>query len=234
MSAKLTWKIFVIGLRQVRRDGIMFMLVPAPVLMGFLLRFLLPALDAELTFALAPWYGLSDAVLVAMTPLYTAIICAFLILDERDEGTGVYHAATPAAERNYLAARLLLPMLWALAYSISIKAVFRLTPFEPIPVLGGSFLAALVGAVVTMLVASIADNKVEGLAVAKLMGIFMLGLPVPWFVDAPQQYFAGILPSFWVGRFLYAPSPRFFAAGLLVTAIWLGILGRIFLRKVGR
>ncbi len=42
------WKIFLMGMGQVVRDGMLLLLLPAPFLMGVALRFILPSLDGIL------------------------------------------------------------------------------------------------------------------------------------------------------------------------------------------
>lgn len=139
-------KLFVIGLRQIVRDGMLLLLVPAPFLMGAALRMLLPLahsiLAREMGFSLLPWYNLSDAFVMAMTPLLTATACAFLILDERDEGIGIYYGITPAGGRSYLLARLAVPMAWAFLSSVVVIWLFGLA-VDTMAVIGDSWTTSL-------------------------------------------------------------------------------------------
>ena len=53
-----------------------------------------------------------------------------------------------------------------------------------------------------MMVVSIAGNRVEGLALSKLMGISFIGLILIWFLPAPYHFLMAFLPSFWIGKIL--------------------------------
>ncbi len=85
-----TGKLFAAGLRQIARDGMLLVLVPAPLFAGLFFRFAIPLIDRVLTerfsFSIAAWYGLIDGMLICLAPMFVAIISAFLILEERDEG----------------------------------------------------------------------------------------------------------------------------------------------------
>lgn len=53
-----------------------------------------------------------------------------------------------------------------------------------------------------MMVISAAGNRVEGLALSKLMGLSFTGLILIWFIPAPYHYILALLPSFWIGKIL--------------------------------
>ena len=55
-----------------------------------------------------------DGFLLCLTPMFMAMICAFLLLEERDDGLCAYYQITPAAGKAYLAARIGIPMVCAL------------------------------------------------------------------------------------------------------------------------
>ncbi len=97
-----TLYLFRVGLRQISRDGMLFALLPAPVLLGLVLKLGVPLLP----FSIQPWYGLADGVLICLTPALTGMISAFLLLEERDTGVAAFYQVTPAAGYSYLLARL--------------------------------------------------------------------------------------------------------------------------------
>lgn len=234
----ITYKIFVIGLKQVRRDGMLLLLLPAPFLMGAALRVLLPLADQilrkNLSFSIAPWYGLADAMLIIMTPCMAAMVSAFLMLEEWDEGINLYYAITPAAGGKYLVARLLIPMIWAFACSILAKLLFGLTvSFWP-QLIAAAALSTIHGCALGLFVVVFAHNKVEGLALSKLMGVFTLGIPAVWFIKEPYQYLAGFLPSFWIGRLLAHPDFIAVILGVVTTLFWTMVFLKLFLFKTDR
>ena len=51
-----------------------------------------------------------------------------------------------------------------------------------------------------LLLAALAKNKVEGLAVMKGLGIFLLVPVAAWFVPEPWQWLLGVFPTFWATK----------------------------------
>lgn len=237
-------KLFSNGVRQVFRDGMLLLLLPAPFLMGAALRTILPIFDGILAqsmgLSLYPWYPLSDVFVMAMTPIMTGMVCAFLILDERDEGIGTYYRITPAGGRAYLAARLGFPMLWAFISSLLVIGLFALVLEITAVILTAVVIGTFQGVIACMLLIVLAGNKVEGLALSKLTNLFVLGLPAAWFINAPYKYFLGFLPSFWMGEIVYtstghvaSPVLLYGMAGILSSVVWIAALTRAFLYRAG-
>lgn len=229
-------KLFVVGLRQVLRDGMLLLLLPAPFFAGWLLHLLLPLaaelLDAWLGFSLPPWYPLCDAFLMAIAPSMVAMISAFLMLDERDEGVGSYFSVTPAGGNAYLLARLGWPMLWAFASTILVQKLFGLSLHSLSVIVSAALISALQGVVMAMLLVSLASNKVEGMALAKLVGVFLLGLPIPWLLGAPIKFLFAPIPSVWIGELLRgAFRTQLLVRGVLTSLAWILGLTRVFLRR---
>lgn len=234
-------KLFWMGFRQIVRDGMLLILLPAPFLMGAALRLLLPFANTltmrEIGLSLVPWYPLSDAIVITMMPIMTAMISAFLMLDERDEGIGAYYAITPAGGTSYLAARIGLPMAWSLISSVIVLHLFALNQIGVSVFLPLVFIATLLGIAIAMLLVTYAGNKVEGLALSKLAGLFTLGIPAAWFLQSPTKIVFSFLPSFWIGESLLTVNlyggtilvP--ILAGIISAIIWIGLLTRAFLRR---
>jgi fluoroquinolone transport system permease protein len=73
---------------------------------------------------------------------------------------------------------------------------------------------------------------VEGLAVAKLSGLFMLGLPIPFFLFSNVQYWFFFLPSYWIAKLCIEQNYIFGVPALLSSILWMKILYRKFDRKL--
>lgn len=235
-------KIFTIGFRQVLRDGMLLILIPAPFLMGAALRILVPLIDGflqqQMDIAITPWYGVSDGLLITMTPVMTAMISAFLILEERDEGIGIYYNITPAAGYSYLVARLGLPMIWGYLSSVLVISLFAFTGFSVVQILVSAGIATLQGIIMGMFLVTVAGNKVEGLALAKLTNIFVMAFIVPWVLTSPVRFLFGIFPGFWIGEIYQNPGIGAAATlirgfgGLLSSMFFIVVLMRLFLRRI--
>ncbi|ERI99070.1 MULTISPECIES: hypothetical protein [Eubacteriales] len=232
-----TGKLFAAGLRQIARDGMLLVLVPAPLFAGLFFRFAIPLIDRALTerfsFSIAAWYGLADGMLICLAPMFVAIISAFLILEERDEGLGAFYQITPSAGYPYLLARIGISMGWALGVTLLVALACKLSPLSFQTVLQSAIVSSLTGIFLAMMVVSLAGNRVEGLAVSKLTGISFAGLILLWFVPAPHHYWLAFLPSFWIGKLVMeGADPLSFALGILTCLLWIALFTRRFLRRV--
>ncbi len=201
---KHTGKLFKIGLRQIAKDGMLLVLIPAPFLAGIFFKFAIPYINTILikkfAFSITPWYGLVDGMLICLTPMFVAMISAFLLLEERDEGLSAFYQITPAEGCSYLFARIGLPMIWAFFITMAVAAVFKLSSLSVKVLLSSSVISSFTGIFLAMMVVSIAGNRVEGLALSKLMGISFAGLILIWFIPAPYHFIMAFLPSFWIGN----------------------------------
>lgn len=235
-------KLFTSGVHQVLRDGMLVILLPAPFLLGAVLWFGFPFADSilvrETGFSVQPWFPMSDALVMAMTTMMIGMICAFLLLDERDEGIGTYFRITPAGGRAYLVARLGIPMIWAFITTLVVMGLFALALDNIAVILTAAVLATFQGVIFCMVLAVMAGNKVEGLALAKIVNILILGLPAAWFISAPYKYLLGFLPSFWMGEVIYRSTEAGVShillpglAGTLSSLAWIILLTRAFLNK---
>lgn len=234
---KHTMKLFQIGLRQISRDGMLIVLLPAPFLIGAFLKLAAPLanqiLTAECSFSITPWYGLADGMLICLTPMFVAMVSAFLLLDERDQGVSAFYQVTPAEGLSYLAARIGLPMIGAFIATWIVATAFTLSSFPFEVILGGALISSFTGIALAMMVVSIAGNRVEGLALSKLMGISFIGLLFAWLVPAPYRWLASFLPSFWIGRLLTGGADLLsFLLGLASCLVWIALFTRRFLRKI--
>lgn len=234
---KKTLILLKMGLRQLFTDGMLVMLLIAPLMIGLVFRFGIPVLNTVLTekldFSLLPWYPLVDAFMIMLTPCMVGMTGAFLILDECDEGTALYYRITPTEGPFYLAARIGIPMVWGAVSSIATVLIFGISGMPLLQILVGSIMSALAGTFVAMMVVSLAGNKVEGLAVSKLSGIIFAGMFVAWFAPAPYKYTSAFLPSFWLGEVLKNGVNLLpVVAGIVVCVIWIAGFAGKFMRKI--
>ena len=232
---RYTMKLFRIGLKQIRKDGMLLVMIPAPILIGMFFKYAIPFLNTILTnrfsFPITDWYGLADGMLTCLTPMFVAMISAFLLLEEREEGISAFYQITPAEGNSYLAARIGLPMIWAFVMTIFVSVVFHISYVTFGVILLASILSSLTGIALAMMVVSLAGNRVEGLALSKLMGISFIGLILIWFIPAPYAYIMAILPSFWIGKMLMDGVDLFSCIfGVLSCFLWI----IFFMRRLHR
>lgn len=228
---------------QIYRDQMLLLLCIAPFLAGIGIKLIIPLtgriLLKYLDFNLMPYYLMADALILVLGPSMIGMMIGLLMLDERDDGICIYLTVTPAGGRAYFTSRLLLPFAYSLAVNLVIVSFCTLggLPFLwlPAPVILSSFF----GILMAMLLVSLASNKVEGLAVSKLLGIILFGIPMAWFANQYLRVIGCLLPTYWVMDMLIQANDeqtvRYildFIMGMACTSVWFIILFRIFIKKL--
>lgn len=212
----------------------------APIAMAVLFRYGVPALESWLcrtlltAQVLAPYYALFDLLLSLMTPLMLCFAGVMVVLEELDDSTATYLMVTPLGKAGYLASRLVVLTALSVLYEIALMAIFTLSGMSLWMNALSALVNALVSVSVAMLVIGFARNKVEGMALIKLSGFFMLGYLGAYFMQGPVQYLAGVLPGYWLGRMVLSGSPLWALPAAAVAGVWILLLYRRFNARVMR
>ena len=225
-------------LKAVCRDHMLLAACSAPIMAGVAFRFGVPALEIVLTrwlgtsAVLAPWYGLFDLMLCMLTPVMFCFAAAMVVLEEVDSHVAAVLLVTPLGRRGYLTSRLLLPTAFGMAATLVLYPLFRLLA---LPVWLGLLLAAggaAQGLIIAMMVVSFSTNKLEGMAIAKLSSLLMLGAFAPYVLGQNKvQYLLVGLPSFALAKALQGQNPLWGMVSLAVCAVWCAGLAKRFAAK---
>lgn len=229
---------------QIYRDQMLLLLGIAPFLIGISLRLLIPLADKllikYLRFSLSPYYLLVDALTLTLGAMMIGLMVGLLMLDERDDGICAYYAVTPVGGIAYLVSRLALPLCYSLATVLVVNSFATLGGLAYAWMLAPAILSACNGTFMAMLLVSIASNKVEGLAVSKLAGQIIFGIPIAWFANSYLRLIGYALPTYWITDMLIqadagniAKYMTDFILGMLCVSAWIAGLYRIFARKMG-
>ena len=216
----------------------LFAVALAPLLTALLFHFGLPAAENALCTwfgkeaILATYYLLFDLILCFMAPFMFSMAAAFVMLDEYDDAIASYLAVTPVGKRGYIFSRLWMPVFLAFLVSLILMRFFSLTEWRWVLLLPVCALTAAMSVLLSLLLFSFSKNRVEGMAMAKLSGLLMLGLAVPFFWESNTIYLFSPLPTLWIGMFATQGGISFAAAALVLSCIWLAVLYRRFERKL--
>ena len=230
-------------LKSIRRDSLLISMLVIPPIMVLAVRLIVPRLTERLAvsfnFDLVPYYPmLLSFLFVLQLPLLFGLLTGLLILDERDDDTLTALRVTPISMTGYALYRGGAAVLLSTLYVIIALPLTGLMPptllpaVIPIAVLSG-ILAPLFG----LVLATLASNKVEGLALMKALGIFLLGPLAAYFIDSNWQLLLGILPTYWPAKaFWVAGSDEnfwpYFLIGLAYNLALVALLLRRFREKV--
>ena len=219
------------------------MIIVAPVIWTTGVALLTPLFTEMLAtrydFDLVPYYPL---VLTAFLLLTSIIIVgglgSFLVLDEVDAGTLTVLRVTPVPLRaffGYRAATVIAVTTVYVIATMTFSGILRpglLPALIPIGLLSG-----LSAVVCLLLIVAVANNKIQGLAMVRALGMLIAGLPcLPWFIDSPWNLTFGVLPPYWAAKAFWVASDHgtwwpYVVGGVVYNAAVAWLLLRRFLAK---
>lgn len=191
-----------IDIRNIRRDSLVAWMIYIPILMAVVLRFGVPFIHARLleeyNFDLAPYYTvLLSYFFIATCPMVFGALIGFLLLDEKDDRTLTALQVTPMPLTSYLIYRVSIPIILTVVMLLIIFPLANLTPFNLKVILISAIAAAPMSPMLALFLASFAENKIQGFALMKLTGVFLLAPIFAYFVTSNWELAFGLLPTYW-------------------------------------
>jgi fluoroquinolone transport system permease protein len=190
-------------------DPLLRWMVALPLAVALAVRAVLPlalAKVGELAGVDLSWLQplLAGYVVVALAPLLAGSVVGFLLLDQRDDRTLLALRVTPLPLGVYLAYRLAMPTVAALAATLAAILVAGGLGLGP----GGAPLAALAAAplapLAALALAAFARNKVQGLALMKAASVLLLAPLAALFLPPLWQAPLRLLPTYQVAAAVWA------------------------------
>ena len=215
--------------RTMRRDMMLFVSCFVPIFAGLFFRFAIPFLEDvflirfHMAAVIFPYYRLIDVF---------CFVSAMISLEEADEKTAAYLFITPLGKTGYLSARLGVPAVTAFLITVFLLPVFRLTDLSLIAILLFAAGGTMQGMIEALLIVTISSNKLEGMAVAKLSMLPVVGAVIPFFIRENIQYVLSWLPSFWIGKAAHENRVVYMLPAFALSAVWIGFLFKRYLRKM--
>ncbi|ANY71349.1 hypothetical protein BBD41_01425 [Paenibacillus ihbetae] len=228
-------------LQHALKDPVLMADMIGPLVLIFLSRFGFPIavhwLDMNYSFNLEQYRGFVASLLAVTIPMLTGMLTGLLMLDERDENMIAYYAVTPLMHKGYLLYRLALPTLLCIVLSAIYLQWSTMTEFRW-ETLYALLLLALESPMFSLFLAAFSSNKVEGLALSKIGGLFIIGPVVVHFVPGAWQALGALFPSYWPAKVLdltmhNEPLPVFvyFLMGLVLHLACLYFMVTVFKNK---
>ncbi|MCA1320649.1 hypothetical protein LC085_12070 [Bacillus tianshenii] len=225
----------------IRRDGILLVAIFAPIILALFIRFLLPVLEKWLmenySFSLESYHVPILSVAFLTVPSMLGMMAGFLLLDDRDEGMLAYYAVTPMRKSGYMRYRMGSTLVLTF---LLIFAVHLLADLVELPVIAGVLLAllfALEAPIFALMLANFANNKVEGLALNKVLSVSVTLPLLLFFMPGSFQWLLAILPPFWPVMAMAAgvgdtgSFTAFMIGGVAVHGLYIRVLYRMFINK---
>lgn len=197
-------------LLNLRRDPLLIYLSLAPWLMLLLVRLTVPGLTAWLREGygvdLAPHYPLIISFFFIMEiPVIAGVIMGLLLLDERDDGILTALGVTPVSRGAFIRYRLWLTVgISSIHTLICIPLTGLVAPAVLPRMIPVALLSGLFAPLLALTMAVFAGNKLEGLALMKAFGVFLVGPVAAYFISSGWQLLFGLMPSYWWARAYWA------------------------------
>jgi fluoroquinolone transport system permease protein len=209
ISLKTLRALSAVDALSVSRDTLLRGMAFVPLGLAAASRWLLPPavgqIGALLHIDLQAFYPqLMSYALLLLAPAICGMVIGFILLDQRDDRTLMALQVTPLPLTSYLTYRLAAPMLLSLAMTLIALPLSGLVMLGPVELLLVALAAAPLAPLVALFLGAYAANKVQGFAIQKAMGVFLLApflgalLPMPW------QLLAGLVPTYWPAALLWA------------------------------
>lgn len=232
-------------LKGIRRESLFAFVVFAPLGWIAMVRFGTPPatdLVAErYGVDLVPYYPvILTGFLLLTSPTVIGMLGAFLVLDERDGGTIAALRVTPTRMSSYLGYRAATVIVITTIYVLLTMPASGLLPLDQVaPLIAVGLVAGLSGVIISLTLVAFARNKVEGLAVARAIGIVVAGLPlIPYFLGPEWQYPFWVLPTYWPAKAYWLISTGdvwwpYIVGGVIYQLPLIWLLYRRFIRSLG-
>ena len=230
-------------LKSIKRDSLLVYMLVIPPLMVLLVRLILPWLTNRVAESfgidLVPYYPmLLSFFFVLQLPLLFGLLVGLLILDERDDDTLTALRVTPISMTGYALYRGGAAVFLSTLYVVIALPLTGLMPPSLLPaIVPVAILSGILAPIFGLVLATFASNKVEGLAMMKALGIFLLGPLAAYFIDSNWQLLMGILPTYWPAKAFWVASDGgnfwpYFLVGLAYNLLLVVLLLRRFKAKV--
>lgn len=191
-------------IKNMKRDIVLGATIAAPIIMAFFLRFIVPfavqILREKLAFDLTPFYPLLIGVFLMLVPLLTGCMTGFVLLEDKDEKMLMYYAITPLGREGYLKYRIISPMLVSTILSFFLVYFSNMISISFIKLVPIIFMASLEAVMIALFLGAFGENRVDGLAMTKALGVLIVVPVVDKLVDFKFNWILGIFPTYWVPK----------------------------------
>ncbi|HSH35100.1 ABC transporter permease [Schnuerera sp.] len=182
------------------RDSMMGFMAMYPFIFGLIGRYMLPWIAEKSDFSIDLYADLIIVILTLMVPISFGALIAFSILEDRDDNILTSVKVTPLSINQFLSFRFFIVLV--LAYITTVFVIW-FSDIGNIPlknIFAISLLASLEAPMYGLLINSLSNNKIEGFAVMKGFGIFMIFPIIALFFIDKKELFFSFAPGFWAAK----------------------------------
>ena len=227
----ISFKMFI---RNIFSDGMLSAIICIPLIIAAIYKFGFPIIVQHYPILkdFSLYYPILDLFLAIMCPYMICFASVLVVLDETDMKINRYITVTPIGKKGYLISRLLIPVLFAAIISFVLLSFCSVSDMPLWTIFIISILATILSVVAVMIILAYAGNKVEGMALAKVSALIMVGLLIPFIILDSTQYVFSFLPSFWIAKFLISHNYWFTLPAILLSGGLIYILYNKYSAKI--
>lgn len=233
-------KLIIGDIKNITRDSLLIITILAPILLALFIKFFIPLVNSMLYermgFKLSPYYNIIMGTAFMLIPMIIGCMAGFILLEDKDENVLSYFEITPLRKKGYLIYRLTSPIILSVFLSVFLFYFSNLIKISFIKVILIIVIASMEAPIITLILGSIAENRVEGLALSKLIGIFFALPIILSLVDIKYKWLLGFFPTYWIPKMLngnlYSSLDfiLYMMAAFSIHVIYIFVFGNKFIR----
>jgi fluoroquinolone transport system permease protein len=229
-------------LKQILRDQMLLMLMFVPLFMVVIIRIVLPMLEPALTpydIQIQDYFPLIFSYFFLMLcPSLFGLASALLLLDDLDDQILLMIRVTPLRYKIYLLYRIgIFTMLPSFSYILltSVLMNYTITNWPGFILIAG--VSSLLGPFFALLILSLARNKIEGIAMMKATGLFIIAPVAAYFITTWHRHLFLIVPTYAPLRAFWFLSEGIFdilsiSLGIAILLLWITVFWKLASRKL--
>lgn len=206
-------------LKLIFRDKTLLTFLILPVIMVIAFKFLTPIL-IETVPVLEDYRALIAMFASIQTAIMFGFITSFLILDEKDENVMQVIRVLPISTSYFILYRMLFATVFSSAAAYAMITLSGIAYPGNLEAILLSILYGLTAPTISLVIATYAKNKVEGMAYFKGIDLLLMLPLASFFVGSGIPLLFSIVPSYWTfmlydSSYSGEPSLKYFIVGLL-------------------
>jgi hypothetical protein len=173
-------------------------------------------------FDTVPYLGYIEALSIVLSPGMLGTVAAFLMIDERDEKVYDLMSITPLGFKGYIINRLLMPFVLSFLYTFLCHAILNAYSISILQLSLTAIFSGIQGAVLGLILFSIADDKVKGLTYTKGISALMGTVASDLLGMGWLSIISSLFPYYWTSYIIRNPiNPLCIFTAVAVHIIWL-------------
>ncbi|MDW7738516.1 MAG: ABC transporter permease [Bacillota bacterium] len=212
-------------LKKWLRDPMTRFMLFYPILFGIVGRYVLPVIADNSGFSIDRNADFILSALTLMMPMIYGAVIGFSILDDRDDHIVDSIRVTPLSFNHFMAFRLVIVYFFAFLASVFVMWFSAVGNLSWGNILVVSFLASFSAPITGLLINIFANNKIEGFAIMKLIGLVIILPIIALFFSDSKELFFSLIPAFWpakmIGTLIRGEEQMFMSFRLY---FWIGLI----------